>query len=69
MASWDTKVPKDPHSSADAVRASLINKPGSGEPDDMPAEPLRPLAQIHQDLGKHLQTGEDDMSPLPKGTK
>ena len=66
MGSWNTKVPKDPNNSADAIRNAIgappAARPGSGEPDDAP---MRPLEQIHKDLGRHLpQTdGEPDMDP------
>lgn len=66
MTSWDTKTKVDPRSSAGAVKKSLsVQHDDSGERD---MDPIRPIEQIHKDLGRHLpQTdGEPDMDPLPK---
>ncbi len=66
MQDWETKVKPSPDSSASSIKHVLdgANRPASAEPDGMPVEEVRPLQQIHKDLGRHL-TDEPDGRPLP----
>lgn len=58
MSSWETKQPEDPKSSAMAIKDTL----SVSSAPQLSAPMLRPLAQIHADLGDHVNALTE---PLP----